>query len=229
MSGYNAYHFPFRLSRRNRALVASTLVLSLSGCSLYRVDLEVPAADAPFEVRQKAYERLAPTAEIETVQEGAKGGNTIQLELGDGTLVTFPGDLEPAVLPDSPTAKAIKDVKYHTKRTRKMGWFSLGSGVLGIGVGAIGIPMTDPEPKKGIPFFVAGGVLILTGLSLGIVSALRDRERIKATRRAYRHYGDDLLERLNLEAKRVKFKDARLRDQEASKEKTEHNGLLQLR
>lgn len=185
----------------NVRLRAAGLV-ALAACAPRVLLPPLPAAGAPLEDRQAAYQALAPMEQPTPITSKTNGLVYRQkpypfLSLGNGLEIHDPRDLGPAVLPGSATAAAIN--RYDDRRYYGGIGVLAGCGLLVVGAG---VASTGVLTSRGRFDSVAwsGLGMVVGGFAVAVVGAFLSLSSLGALNDAFQSYRFDLAAALGLPA-----------------------------
>ncbi|MBX7113483.1 MAG: hypothetical protein K1X64_04045 [Myxococcaceae bacterium] len=182
------------------------IALMSQACGYNRVTLRaVPSKDAPIEERVAAAKDLLPESGMQTtyLKNGVVVGQHINhIMLGDGTRVEDPRDLLPAVEPGSATANYIVSYEDKVSTGKVWNWTSLGAMVVGAGLMVAPLAFRPENGSffdgAGMPVFIAGGSVVLTGTILSLVAGFYYGSAQQDRVSAFETYPKAVVKRLDL-------------------------------
>ena len=185
-----------RKSGGGRGSSAFLCFLLASGCASH-VTLSVPGPDAPLAQRTETYRALRSVSATQTTyaQPGAAPSFDNEMELANGTVVSYPEDILPVVPEESESAEYVRRSLSKQSTGRTCGWLSFASSVAfaAVVLGAI-------SAKSGRSTLADVG-LVTTGAStagFGIANYFFLRSASDDAMEAYRHYNDGLQKKLSI-------------------------------
>jgi hypothetical protein len=191
------------------------------GCASTRVVIrDVPAKDAPLDERLAAFEKLKP-AEASTafrLSSSAEGSFEKGLLLTDGTFVSDPRDLAPAVENDSSTAVYTNSYIQHKQERKELGTVSkvllaIGGGGIVATIAVASVPNPNPDANSVVfptALTISALVAFISAAVAGIAGIGPNAKAAKDRLGAFQNYRKSLLKRLDLKDPLVKEPDPEL-------------------